>query len=257
MAAKKKNELVIVKDSYPMVNQDANAVLEAIKENFAGEKMTSRDIFKEIPSPSAGDEHWMIETPDGKNSYDELTGVILFIGNTRALFEGEYGIGSDIPVCTSKDGIVAEGEPGGRCGNCDLKDFSEDGDLPECTQKKPVFLLVPEINPVLPVVINATATSFPILKKFRAGLTQFGIQPHHVQVKITLKAGKTKNNRDSSKLNFEIDGNLKTGFPEVFANIEKFRSTFMPYMNPNADLVAQNTNSGVGTGAAKKEAKVA
>ncbi len=230
---KEKKELVVVGNDYPMVLQDANDVLDAMKENFAGEEITSRDIFKVIPSPKAGDDYWAIETPDGQASYKELTGIILFIGNERAFYNGPYGEGSDIPLCSSIDAMQAIGDPGGSCAACPKKDWGADGELPECGQRKPMFILIPEINPILPVMIYITGTSFPALKKFRSGLAQYGMQPHQIQISLSLNVGKSKTGRAASVIQFKIDGNVKKNSPEIFKKIEVFRKTFMPYMNPN------------------------
>jgi hypothetical protein len=232
MAKTKEKELIVLNlNNYPMLTESAADVLEAMKSNFEGEDVKKRDVFKEIPN-SKGDDYWTIQTPDGKQTYEELTGVILYIGNERALFEGEYGTGSNIPRCTSEDGIMAKGEPGGSCRECDLKDFGPNSELPECTQKKPIYALIPEINPVLPVVIYVSSTSFPSLKKFRSFTAQYGIQFWDLEIKFSLTTAKTKNNKDASILNFEVVNNIKKTNPEAYQKILAFRKTFLPFMAP-------------------------
>jgi len=169
--------------------------------------------------------------------------VILYIGNERALFEGEWGKGSNIPLCTSPDGIMGTGNPGMSCRDCVEKDFGPNSETPKCSQKKPIYALIPEINPVLPVVFYVAPTSFPNLKKFRAFTAQYGIQFHDLEVKFTLKPGRTKNNMDTSILNFETISNIKKTNPEAYDKIIAFRKTFLPFMAPASIAPPEETGN--------------
>lgn len=233
--AKKKNEIILLDtQNYPMLMEAPGDVLDAMMANFEGEEVSTRDVFKEIPNQK-GEDFWTIQTPDGKNTYDDLTGVILHVGSTRALFEGEYGDGgSNIPLCTSNDGIMGDGNPGGSCRACNEKDFGPDGELPTCIHKKPIYALIPEINPVLPVVFNVTGASFPSLKKHRSFCAQYGIKFWDTEIKFTLNPTKTKNKRDASILTFEIVSNIKKTNPEAYEKILAYRKTFLPYMLPSS-----------------------
>lgn len=231
MPKKETKELSLVIDNYPMLMESASDVMETLQANFEGEKVSKRDVFKEIPN-TKGEDYWTVTTPDGKNTYEELTGVILFVGNERAMFEGEYGKGSNIPLCTSTDGVMGDGYPGGSCMDCEMQEFGPNSERPKCTQKKPIYAIIPEINPVLPVVLNITGPSFPSLKKFRAFTAQYGIQFWDLEVKFTLTSGKTKNNMDSSILTFDVLSNIKKTNPEAHAKILAFRKIFLPYMRP-------------------------
>jgi len=240
--AKKKNEIMLLDtQNYPMLMENPKDVLEAMQANFEGEEVTTRDVFKEIPNQK-GEDFWTIETPDGKNTYDDLTGVILHVGSTRALFEGKFGDGgSNIPLCTSNDGIMGDGNPGGACRECDEKDFGPDGELPTCIHKKPIYALIPEINPVLPVVFNVTGTSFPSLKKHRGFCAQYGIKFWDTEIKFTLNSTKTKNKRDASVLTFEIVSNIKKTNPEAYEKILAYRKTFLPFMLPSSVAPPEET----------------
>ena len=233
MANKKKNEVALIDvQDYPMLLEDANDVMEAMQANFEGEDVTTRDVFKEIPNQK-GEDFWTVATPDGKQTFDELTGIILYIGSTRARFEGKYGDGgSNIPLCTSNDGSIGNGDPGGNCRECEDKEFGPDGENPTCVHKKPIYALIPEINPVLPVVINVTGTSFASLKKHRSFCAQYGINFWDSEIKFTLNPTKTKNQRDASVLTFEIISNIKKTNPEPYQKILAFRKTFLPFMRP-------------------------
>ena len=231
MAKGKEVAVTTIQDNYPMLSLSGEDIQETIEINFEGEDVTARDMFVEVPSPNAGDEEWTIKTSTGKKIFEKLTGVIIHIGNTRGLFEGEFGKGSNIPLCSSNNGVQGEGNPGGACAACEEAKFSPNGTPPACKQKKPIYMLVPAINGTFPVVINTTAPSFPALKKFRRQLFHENVKPFEVEVTISLKAGKTKNDLPKSEMQFDITNNLQED-KMLAAKILAYRENFMPWMKP-------------------------
>jgi len=229
----KGKEVTIFEEQFPMISSENNSVIEAMKNNLENEEISRRDMFKLIANPSSGDEAWSIDTPMGKQSFDELEGVILYIGNERAYYENPYGTGdNERPLCSSDEGINGHGDPGGKCVDCDLSKFGPDSEPPICSQKKPMYLLIPEVNPVMPVVINVTGPSFPELKKFRVGLMQFGVNTFDVKIRLTLKASKTKNNMPSSVLQFKTMGNFRNEDAAGYAKLVKYRESILSFIDP-------------------------
>jgi len=111
MSKKQTKEIAVIDlNNYPMLldPSDAEGVIDAIQENFEGEELSSRELFPVIPNMK-GESSWNgVETEDGPQSFNELTGVILYIGSNRVLFEGDYGSGSKIPLCSSPDAIMSK-----------------------------------------------------------------------------------------------------------------------------------------------------
>ncbi|HKK66681.1 MAG TPA: hypothetical protein VJ946_00670, partial [Bacteroidales bacterium] len=230
-------------ENYPMIMDpdSANDVIAAIQENFDGEEVSQRELFTTLPNMK-GEDRWNgVETEDGLQSFKEIKGVILYIGSTRARFEGEYGRGSKIPLCTSADGItgianetVENGGPGGACIDCEYSQFDASGNPPECQHKRPMYVLVPDVSPVLPVIINVPPTNFNNIKKYKAQLARFGNRLYDVETKFTLRPDKTQNQMDTSILVMETVSNIKKTDPETHKMILQFRSTLLPYMQPES-----------------------
>lgn len=238
MAKKEETKELAVIDinNYPMLlnPSEANNVIEAIQENFENESLSHRELFMMMPNMK-GEDRWNgVETEDGLESFTELKGVILYVGATRARFEGDYGKGSKIPLCTSQDGINGHGDPGGSCADCECAQFGANGETPECDQKKPMYVLVPEVSPVLPVVFNIPATNLGSLKKYKATLSRFGNRLYDVETKFTLRSEKTQNKMDTSILQMEMVSNIRKTDPETHKKIVEFRSTLLPYMMPDS-----------------------
>jgi hypothetical protein len=252
MAKKEETKAVATIDinNYPMLidPERADDVIEAIRENFEDdEKVSHRELFTTLPNMK-GEDRWNgVETEDGLASFKELAGVILYVGSTRARFEGQYGRGSKIPLCTSADGIhgianenMPAGGPGGLCGECEFANFGANGEVPECSHKRPMYVLFPKISPVLPVVINIPETNFPTLKRYKAKLSRYGNRFYDVETRFTLRPEKTQNQMDTSILVMEMVSNIKKSDPESHKKIVAFRKTLLPYMQPESIKIPED-----------------
>jgi hypothetical protein len=222
----------MVETQFPMVYRDNSAIIESMKINLENESITKRDMFTVIPNPK-GEAEWAVKLPTGKQIFETLDAVILHIGNERAYYEQEWGTGDNTPPdCSSDNGVIGIGSPGGKCVDCEFAQFGPNNEAPQCSQKKPLYLLVPEINPINPVVLYATGPSFPNIKKFNINLMQFGINIYDVKVKLSLEVKKTKNNMDASIINIETIGNIKTDDPIGYEKLTEYRSSLLGFINP-------------------------
>lgn len=226
-------ELTTYESAFPMIATDNSSIIEAMKNNLENEEMTKRDMFTVIPNPSGGAEEWSFKTPAGRKMVEGIDCVILYVGSERALFEGQYEEGStEPPLCSSSNGKIGVGDPGGRCSDCPEAEFGPDNIPPRCTHKKPIYILAPEINPIMPVMIYVTGPSFGTLKKYNIDLMHWGINIFDVKTSLSLKKGKTKNNRPASIIQFEPDGNIKDEDAAAYAKLVAYRDSLMPFINP-------------------------
>jgi hypothetical protein len=237
--SKGKNLVIFEEENYPLLAQNPNEIVESFVENYEGEEVTKNDIFVKISTPKGDDAAWTVETENGKEVLDELTGVILYIGNERAYFEGDYDDpdASHIPLCTSEDGKTGyptrdSDFPGGDCTTCAKKDFGPNGELPECSNRKPIYAYIPEVNEGLPCRIDVTPTSFKQLADFRRKTSQFNLKFWDCETRFSMTKGKSKNGRPASIMGFERICNIKKTKPEAYAAVLKLRQAFLPYMAP-------------------------
>ncbi len=230
----KSKEVIPFVTEFPMISSDNSSVLEAMANNLESEEISKREMFTVIPNPKGGEEEWVIKTPMGKMTFDILEGIILHIGNERTYYKEAYGVGEiQPPICSSANGVIGVGEPGGKCVKCEYSQFGPNNEKPICDQKKPMYLLIPEINPVLPVVLNVTGPSFPSLKTFNISLMQFGVNVFDVKVELSLKAGKTKNKMPSSILQIETLSNIRINDPENYAKLVEYRKSLLQFIDPS------------------------
>lgn len=155
-----------VKD-YPALAGDPTKLLDALRENMGGEKLTEFDLER-VKMPSGGGAFWEVPSIDGPQALKEIEGVVVLTKNVRAYWPVamEEGTGSDPPQCSSADGIIGVGDPGGHCEACPFAQFGShrDGRGQACKQMRQLFLLTE--SSMLPMVLTLSPTSLAAARKY-------------------------------------------------------------------------------------------
>ena len=155
-------------ETYLALQADASSTLAIVKENLGNHRITDRDLDR-ITVPLGGGVSWTVPTLEGEETAKTLEGIIVYWTSPRAYWATgmDAGGGNTPPDCSSNDGEVGYGEPGGDCSVCPLNRFpprGAGGGKP-CKEKRMLFLL--RATDLLPVVIQAPSTSIqPIMKYF-------------------------------------------------------------------------------------------
>jgi hypothetical protein len=148
-----------------MTTEDLGAIIVA---NVGDRGLTVTNLDRAL-NPSSKATEWEIPTLEGDpEKTDTIKGVIVFHKLSRARWPGAYKGGGDPPVCSSKNGIFAEGDPGGECNKCPYAKFSKDADgndvKPACRIVKQLFIRRP--GDLLPLVVNITAVNLPLVDSY-------------------------------------------------------------------------------------------
>jgi hypothetical protein len=146
------------------MNTENNNKITAMElyENFClpaivgGEEFTSDELademeglhltFPRIKIPAGGSLQFELPSDDPENpDYTKtLEGVIIFNHSSNALWvEGSEDDENNTPLCSSVNGKIGYGEPGGECENCALNEFgsSENGKGKACKNMRVLYLL--------------------------------------------------------------------------------------------------------------------
>ena len=167
-----------------MSPEEAAERFEIIKDNLAGERLTSRDLDR-ITVPAGGSINWEIPEEGDYTYSKEMVGVIVDITSPRAYYGRTLEeTGRTPPDCFSPDGVTGHtalqfvAEPGqpapsGDCFNCPLSQFgsSPDGASTACKEYRNLFVLLP--NSVLPTVVQAPVTSVTNVRNYLKTLSGF------------------------------------------------------------------------------------
>ena len=145
-------------------------ILSNIQENLAGETITPRDLQK-ITVPSQGVTKWIIPNPETgkKDALDEIEGIIVYVGSPRAYWSTPLEMANRTPPdCSSTDGHVGVGNPGGNCVSCPFNEWgsaktgSRKGKA--CKEQRLIYMIRPD--DFLPTVLQAPVTSIEQLRKY-------------------------------------------------------------------------------------------
>ena len=173
--------------SYLALQSDATDYLQTIKENMGNDKITERDLDR-ITVPLGGGLNWTVPTLEGEDSTKEIEGIIVYQTSPKAYWTtGMEAGGNAPPDCSSLDGDIGYGEPGGVCGICPLNQWgsAEGGVGKACKEKRMLFILRP--NALLPIVVQAPTTSLETVRKYLWRLTSESLPYWTVITKLSLE----------------------------------------------------------------------
>ena len=149
----------------PAMVESCDFTAEELAEDMDGLSMS----FSRIKIPSGGGKFFEIPTddPDNPESATTLEGVILHHHAHCAYWPVSNEDDEDNkPLCSSYDGKVGIGEPGGACATCQLNTFgtAAKGAGKACKNMRVIYLL--RSGEYLPIQINLPPTSIKPFKDF-------------------------------------------------------------------------------------------
>lgn len=152
-------------------------------------------VYPRVKIPSGGIVQFELPNPDDPNKplyAPELCGVIVHHHPANGYWvEGEVS-----PICSSVDGKVGVGDPGGNCADCPLNQFGsgEGGVGKACKNSHVLYLL--QSGSTLPIRLNLPPTAIRPFSNFvsLAFLSQ-GKRTSSAVIKITLVKQQSKNNQ--------------------------------------------------------------
>ena len=184
----------------PAMVESCDFTAEELAEDMDGLSMS----FTRIKIPSGGGKIFEIPTddPDNPDSATTLEGIILHHHAHCAYWPESNDDEDNKPLCSSLDGKVGIGEPGGVCATCQLNTFgtASKGAGKACKNMRVIYLL--RSGEYLPVQINLPPTSIKPFKEFYT--KAFALRrraPYGSIVRIGLKQ-ETNGKEDSSVATF-------------------------------------------------------
>lgn len=148
---------------------DTVAEMEFSSEELAEDMEGMQITFTRVKMPSGGAVVFEMptENPDKPIYVETLRGIIVHHHNANAYWpDGESEDESVPPACSSNNGKVAVGIPGGLCDDCGLNEFNsgENGKGKACKNKRHIYLL--RSGDYLPILLQLPPTSLNPYNKF-------------------------------------------------------------------------------------------
>lgn len=203
---------------------DGADVATILRENVSG-NLSAFD-FDRLRVPAGGGTSWEVPTLDGIKSEPFVEGVIVHFTDPRAYWAQEFEGGNVPPDCSSDDGVVGVGQPGGACAKCALAQFGSDvreksgktvqGRGQACKQMRQLFLLTAAAR--LPYVLMAPPTSLNNLRKYFLRLASAATPFYGVVTRLALASDKNADGIKYSLIEPTMTARLTPG------EVEKIRA---------------------------------
>lgn len=248
--------LTIVEPStYPVLADDVTSVVEAIRENVGEGATLDEFSLARIKMPSGGGEFYTIPTPDGSEPVKTIDAIVIFQRTTRAYWPSRDMTG-DAPQCSSKDGLVGHGDPGGDCPSCPFAQWGSEpprkpgganGKGQACKQMRQLLLLLPD-GGFLPYVFNLPPTSLKAWNDYAVrSLSSRGLMYHGVVTSIGISVVSGEN--PYSTATFAVGGTLSD---EMKAAAREYANGIKPIFSA-APVVARRDEADPSAGGVPRE----
>lgn len=194
-----------------------------LEENLGGEELTPFDLER-IKVPSGGMTVWEYPTLEGLVTVPAISGVIVTAKAARSYWKDTAAIDGTPPDCSSEDGNIGIGDPGGECRTCPLNEFGsskkEGSKGKACKETRNVFFLTE--SGMLPFSLQVPPTSLKSFKSYARRLVQEGLSINGVVTTFTLEK-KTGGGHSYGEIQFSFARKLDD---KEYQMIRGYRKTF-------------------------------
>lgn len=229
------SELVVVENYLPVSFGDLDWK-EIIHDNI-GTDTIDRFALPRLRIPPGGGKAWEVQTLEGYESRQTVDGIIVHWTPLRAYWQNPYGSGggNQPPDCSSENGIVGVGDPGGNCHDCPLNQYgtSANGRGKACKEIRAVFLK--PANSVYPFFLSLPPTSLKGFRSQMINMANAGVGYWHAVVQLGLEQDKSADGFNYSKVTVKV---LKRLTQEQVAQFKLYRDEIRPLLDSSVVLDA-------------------
>ncbi|WP_026486700.1 hypothetical protein [Caldanaerobius polysaccharolyticus] len=197
-----KNLAVVNDFQLPQTNSNMS---EAMAEEMDGLPTT----FDRVKIPTGGGLAFEVpgDDPNNPDMAKEIVGVIVDHHPINAFWQNKYDGANNPPDCSSLDGKIGVGSPGGNCKTCPYNQFGSDGKGKACKNMHRVYIL--RNGDVFPLLLTLPPTSIkPFADYLAKRVITKGLRSYEVVTKITLKKATNTSGIVYSQAQFTLEGIL-------------------------------------------------
>lgn len=163
-----------------------------IKANVGDAELGPGDLDR-VKVPAGGGVVWEVPSASGDLAVKALDGVICAWELPRSYWKESFDStgGGTPPDCSSPDGILGVGDPGGACTDCPLAQFESaiksdgtPGKGQACQQKRMMAIVLQDS--LIPVILSAPATSLANMRRYFLRLAGAAVPYYGVLTRFTL-----------------------------------------------------------------------
>ncbi len=231
-------------EGYLALKRDASEVAEIIQENLGGEDFDRLDLDR-VKMPSGGSTIWEVPSVDGEQALKELEGIIIAHRTTRVYWSRpmEETGGQSPPDCSSGNGAVGVGEPGGECAQCEYNRFGSaaKGKGKACKEVKLLFVLTP--GDLLPLVVGLTPGSLKSVKSYLFKLARAGLPFYTVTTRFSLEKAQNKEGIQFAKAQLTLGRRLEE---DELDGVRSYMNNIRPVIEQKVELSRDDVDAPAG-----------
>lgn len=207
---------------------------ETIAEELSGLDLT----FDRIKIPAAGNITFEVPGEDGEpEPVKEFSAVILLQHPLFWYYKTKYTGGNNPPDCSSIDGKVGNGDPGGNCAECPLNQYetADEGKGKACKNRRLLYVL--REGEVFPMMLSLPVGSIKEFTNYLKRNLSKGYKSNAVVTRFSLKKATSNSGVTYSQAHFALDRVLA---PEEYVLIKNMTEQVKAYSQrmPVADAAA-------------------
>lgn len=202
-------------------------------DNLGGDKLSPFDLDR-TKIPTGGALSWTIPSIEGEISAASFSGVVIEQRSVRTYFSKPYEGQTDPPECSSQDGLVGIGDPGGVCAECPYSEWGSSlkgGEGQACKQGRILFVL--KHGNILPDIVTLPPTSIKPWRKYLQGLIKANLQLFAVETTFGLVKAQNKKGLAYSAVSPSMSAKLD---PQTIAAVKVYRSKMKPLLETPVTL---------------------
>lgn len=235
-------------EPYPLLRPQASrSVLDLLNDSpVLSQQNFSPLNFARIQMPSGGSLAFRVQTLAGEQPEKQLEGIIIAWRQARIFWREGFGGGRKPPDCSSKDGFIGVGDPGGRCADCHFAQFGT-ATLPNgnpgagqaCKDIRQILLLRPD--EILPHLLSVPPTSLRAFNAYSMQLLSARIPYWGVTTRLTLEKANNESGIAYGKIAFTLGRRLTENEQNVLYPYQKrFKEILIPAVLDSTDYTAQD-----------------
>jgi hypothetical protein len=202
-----KKETTEVTDFACLTPEISGKFAAILKENLGAGGISQGELTR-IKVPAGGGTSWTVPSITGDESVKTITGIIVHFADVRGFWPEKFTGEGNPPNCSSTDGIVGMGDPGGMCATCPMNQFGtgtdaagKPSDSKACREGRLLFVL--READVIPIIVSLSTMSVKPSKQYFLQLAQAPIPFYGCVSEIGLEATKNKTGITYSRATFK------------------------------------------------------
>jgi hypothetical protein len=205
----------LIPSNYNALSVPAEKIVAFLRENVGTQGLKPFDLDK-IKVPGGGAVSFELQTLEGPKPFQVVEGIIMHFRDVRSYWKEKYGSGAGNvpPDCSSEDGLVGVGKPGGDCQTCPLAQFgtavNEKGEPAAgqaCRQIRLMLLLRQES--MVPMLVVIPPSSSKNARQYFLRLISNGYNYYGVTTQLRLEKAKSAGNVVYSQATFAMGRKLE------------------------------------------------